>query len=358
MRCPQINISDFYERIGKKLREERIPLDGTLEVTYRCNLNCGHCYVAHNQDREEITFQEIRNLLDTVVDKGCLWLLITGGEPLVRDDFLEIYTYAKKKGLIITLFTNGTLVTPEIADYLQQWPPYSLEITLNGLTKKTYEAVSGVEGSFNFCNEGIRLLLDRKIPLTLKTTVTTINKDEFYEIKRYVEDDLGLDFRFDYLINPRLDGSKDPCRFRISRQQVVGLDLSSQKVKTSWKSYLKRAIPLACLTSDNIYPCGAGLNTFLVDPYARLELCILARIANYDLRQGSFSEGWYEFFPQLLSRHTNKVNPCRTCEKSIFCDWCPGWSYLENNDEESPLDYFCEIAGLREKMFKKEGICQ
>jgi MoaA/NifB/PqqE/SkfB family radical SAM enzyme len=126
MECPHIpitNYSEFSRRLHDKVVGRRIPISGSIEVTARCNLRCAHCYInlpagdRHALERE-LNCQELFSILDQMVDEGCLWLLITGGEPLIRPDFLDIYTYAKKKGILITLFTNGTTITPRIADHL------------------------------------------------------------------------------------------------------------------------------------------------------------------------------------------------------------------------------------------------
>ena len=169
---PIVSYGEFSKRIHQKVVESRLPIGGSIEITSRCNLSCTHCYInippndAKERERE-LSLKEICNIFDTIAEEGCIWLLITGGEPLVRKDFLEIYTYAKKKGFLITLFTNGTLITKELADYLRDWPPFSTEITVYGRTKEIYERVTGVPGSYDRCMRGIELLLERKIPLKL-----------------------------------------------------------------------------------------------------------------------------------------------------------------------------------------------
>jgi len=106
----QISLRQFGEALRWGDGERRLPISGTFELTMRCNLNCVHCYGRLPIDdmqsqREELSFSEVCALLDDAAQAGCLWLLITGGEPLVRPDFIDIYTYAKKKGFLITLFT-------------------------------------------------------------------------------------------------------------------------------------------------------------------------------------------------------------------------------------------------------------
>jgi MoaA/NifB/PqqE/SkfB family radical SAM enzyme len=125
----QINYRQFGEHLRQEHGERQTPIKGSLELTLRCNLNCAHCYGRLPLDdkqsqREELNFSEDCALLDDAAQAGCLWLLITGGEPLVRPDFIEIYTYAKKKGFLTTLFTNGTLITEKLANHLQEYSPY------------------------------------------------------------------------------------------------------------------------------------------------------------------------------------------------------------------------------------------
>src|SRR3990167_1268938 len=110
---PEIKYAEFSRHLHKKSIAERIPLHGTIELTFRCNLNCVHCYcpTLGPQDIErELNYQEICRIIDDMLAEGCLWWTISGGEPLIREDFQDIYIYARKKGLLITLFTNGTLI--------------------------------------------------------------------------------------------------------------------------------------------------------------------------------------------------------------------------------------------------------
>jgi len=301
---------------------------------------------------KELNKEEIFWVFDQIAEAGCLWLLLTGGEPLVRKDFLEIYAYAKKKGFLINLFTNGTLLTPKIADYLAEWPPYEVEITLYGANEKTYERITGVPGSFNRCKKGIDLLLERKIPLRLKTMAMTINHDEILKIKEYAEG-LGVKFRFDPEINPRLDGSKSPCGFRLSPEEVVKLDLMDEKRVREWRKFCREF--MGPTDSDNLYVCGAGISTFHIDPYSQLSVCMMSRVKSYDLLHGSFHEGWSDFVTQFISQKSKKDYRCNQCELIALCSQCPGWAWLENGALESPVEYLCRIAHLRAEAFNIEN---
>lgn len=357
MECPyikKISRDEFFQRISKRIEADRTPYGGTIELTFRCNLECVHCYVSSTEPpSKELTYEEITDILDVIADEGCLWLLITGGEPLIRSDFLDIYTYAKKKGFLITLFTNGTLITEEIADCLQEWPPNNLEITLHGIKRETYEKITGVKGSFEKCMKGIQLLLERKVPLNLKTSVMKQNKNELNEIKKHVKE-LGLEYRFDAFIHAGLGGNKNPCRVRLSPEEVVQLDIEDEKRSQAWIEFCQDHWDWGPFSSGKLYNCGAGWNSFHIDPLGRMSVCGSARLPDYDLHQGSFEEGYYDFFPKILGQKLqNTQYKCDQCEVRLLCDQCPGLAQLETSDSEKPVEYFCQVAHLRAKAFKR-----
>ena len=187
-----VEYSDFSSVAHRRSPVKRVPMDVSIEVTRRCPLDCLHCYnnlpmgdqTARSQ---EMTLAEHCELLDELVAAGSMWLLYSGGEIFARKDFLDIYTEAKKRGFLITLFTNGTLINERIADHLVKYPPFAIEITMYGATRETYEALTQVRGSFDRCMRGIELLLARHLPLKLKTVPTSINQHEVYEMKRFAE---------------------------------------------------------------------------------------------------------------------------------------------------------------------------
>jgi len=224
-----LSYADFSQGIHQQGTRKRVPISGAIEVTRRCPLNCAHCYnnLPLNDptaQSSELTFREHCRILDEISGAGCLWVLYTGGEIFARNDFLDIYTYAKEKGLLITLFTNGTLITEKVADYLAEWRPFSIEITLYGRTKETYERITEVKGSFNRCLRGIRLIKERGLPLKIKTMAMTLNQHEIQDMMEFVERELGLGFRFDAMINPRVECLPGPLAARLTPQQVIDLD--------------------------------------------------------------------------------------------------------------------------------------
>jgi radical SAM protein with 4Fe4S-binding SPASM domain len=357
--CPYIPLTSYGDwslRLHESVADQRIPITGSIEVTERCNLRCAHCYInqpaadAAAQARE-LGLDEWCGLLDQMADEGCLWLLLTGGEPFLRPDFLDLYTHAKKKGMLVTVFTNGTTITPRIADTLAEWRPFCIEITLYGRTEATYERVTGVPGSYARCMAGIERLLARDLPLKLKSMVLTLNRHELWDMKAYAEG-LGLAYRFDPVLNLRLDGDREPEQYRILPEEVLALDLADAKRAAEWREFCEKFWGPPS-RPDHLYQCGAGLGTFHVDAYGQLSACMMARAPSYDLRGGTFEEGWQEFMPRVLAQTWTRETPCRSCEQISLCGQCPGWAQMESGDQEAPVDYLCQIAHLRVAAFRQ-----
>lgn len=344
---------DFSAALHAKLQAARTASDVTIEVTRRCPLACAHCYNNlpmgdADARRGELTLAEHRRLLDELADAGCLWLLYTGGEIFARHDFLDIYTYAKKKGFLINLFTNGTLITPRVADHLAEWRPFAIEITLYGATRETYEALTGVPGSYDRCLRGIRLLQSRGLPLSLKTVAVSINKHEVGAMARLAAE-LGVHFKFDAMMTPRIDCSQSPLAVRLQPWEIVKMDLEDPFRVSEWKRLAARYeqfVPpgQAC---DDVYECGGGMSGCAFDPEGKMSICVISHREAYDWRRGSLAEGWNHFLKDVRARKITRVTKCTACRIKDLCGMCAAHAELENGDPEEPVDFLCHVAHLR-----------
>lgn len=331
----------------------RVPAEVSIEVTHRCPLDCHHCYNNLpmgdvNARKQELTFEEHVRLLDELVQMGTLWILYTGGEIFARKDFLDIYTEAKKRGFLITLFTNGTLITPRIADYLVEYRPFAIEITLYGATRETYEALTQLPGSFDRCMRGIRLLKERGLPLALKTVPTSINYHEVYEMKLLAEE-LGVEFKFDSAINPRTDCSQSPLAVRLTPEQAVALDAQDPVRMAEYRDLMAEELaePFPRGLAAQKYVCGGGDKTCAVDPNGQLTICLISHQDGYNIRQGSFSEGWSGKLHQIRNTKRHRETICTRCRIRSLCNICPATAELETGDPESPVSFLCQVAHLR-----------
>jgi radical SAM protein with 4Fe4S-binding SPASM domain len=345
--------TEFSTIVHGRAETTRVPVNGTIEVTNRCPLECKHCYnnlpmsdfVARAR---ELTLDEYKRLLDELADLGCLWLLFSGGEIFARRDFLDIYAYAKRKGFLITLFTNGTMITERIADFLADLRPFTIEITLYGGTKETYENLTGIPGSYDRCMRGIDLLLERNLPLKLKTVAVSINKHEI-PLMRQMAADRGVEFTFDAMINPRIDCSASPLSVRLRPSEIVELDLDNPDRVSEWRRLARDHPSAPYLEGETrqLYECGGGINSFAIDPYGDLSICVLSHVDKYNVRDGNFREGWENYLLAVRRREVTRPSKCLGCGIKSMCGMCAANGELENGDAESPVDFLCHVAHLR-----------
>jgi MoaA/NifB/PqqE/SkfB family radical SAM enzyme len=169
-----IPISKFS--LWEKLDSKRSLVSFNIELTSRCNNNCTHCYInlpANDKEsqKKEMSLPEIRRLAEEAVSMGVYSCLLTGGEPLIRKDFIDIYILLKKKGFLITVFTNATLITKEHIRFFKKYPPRDFEVSVYGVTKETYEKVTRKPGSFNAFIKGLDLLLKNGIKVRNRTVL-------------------------------------------------------------------------------------------------------------------------------------------------------------------------------------------
>lgn len=270
---------------------DRFPLSCQWEITCRCNLHCVMCYTdCFNRPaaiRQELATAEILRIMNELAEAGTLELCLTGGEPLARPDFFQLYEHAIRCGFLVTVFSNGTLLTEAYANRFAALRPHRIEISLHGMTRETFEQITLGQGSYDRCLQAIRLLLDRQIPLVLKSTAMTLNQHEIIKIKRYVESLGTVNYKLGEEMRPELDGGAGPFQYALSEQDLADLNRQDSDLQRD-----------AC-RRDSVEPppCRSGMHSFHIDAYGRLQLCSGNRRQSYDLRTGSFRAGFFEALP-------------------------------------------------------------
>jgi radical SAM protein with 4Fe4S-binding SPASM domain len=344
----------FSERLHQYAAQRNIPISGGLELIQRCHLKCTHCYIDNHpiSSRSELSTKEICALLEQISKQGCLWLLITGGEPLLRKDFTEVYKYAKELGMIITIFTSATNLTAQVADVFVKYPPFLIEATLHGVTATTFDVISGIPGSFFQFKRGIQLLRERNISFHLKMIVMRQNLHEV-ESARQLALELGAgDFRFDPMINADFFHSSKAENLRISIEEAIRLDLS-EPYRSRWKKVYHKALKTRALyrpSGELLFPCRAGKCSFTISADGQLLPCILMRTPTYDLRKISFSEAWEKLNNYTTTVRMKETNSCLVCPVQT-CSRCPAWGYLEHGDPDVKSRFACTLQQERENIF-------
>ncbi len=355
--------------LWKRLKERRTPLSFDVEITARCNMNCRHCYINLPAGDEaararELTPDEILGIARQAVKMGSVWCLITGGEPLLRPDFAEIYTGLKRLGLLVSVFTNAVLIDDRHAELFQKLPPRDIEVTVYGATRETYEAVTRRPGSFERFLEGLERLRSAGVRVRLKAMAIRSNLHEQKQIADFCIERTKDYFRFDPQLHLRFDG--DPFRNeeiraeRLSPEQIVALEEADVKRADALRKKCDILIneQFAHYGCDHLFHCGAGNGSFSVGYDGTFRLCssLWAEGTTYDLRNGTLDEAWNDFVPKvrdLRSQRAEFRETCRKCSLVNLCLWCPAHAHLETGELDGATPYFCEVAHARAESIRR-----
>jgi radical SAM protein with 4Fe4S-binding SPASM domain len=343
----------FLRNLSARVNRDRVPFKGSIHLTRRCMLDCAHCYLPSDQRRQsasasgELETGEILRIIKEVADSGCLLFLITGGEPLLRDDFGEIYTAAKNAGLLVTVFTNGTLVTDKTVSLFRELPPIGVEISLYGAKAETHDSVTRRPGSFDKALRGARLLKEGGVRIKLKAMLLRENLAEFNQLEQMVQD-MGIPFRMDATIIPGLDRDRLPTDHRVGIVDAVEAEFRSSHRMESWEKYA--ASPVHLSVPSGGADCGAGLNSFHIESDGTLYPCMMMKGTGFSLKNRRFLEGWKEIIFSVRNASTT-AGPvkCYSCEDRGYCSYCPGLFALESEGEKGYIPYLCAMARERKR---------
>jgi radical SAM protein with 4Fe4S-binding SPASM domain len=331
-----------------------------IELTERCNNNCIHCCINlpfddADANKRELPTEEIKKIFKEAVSLGCLSVRFTGGEPLLRDDFHELYLFARRIGLKVQIFTNAVLITPELVALFTRIPPLAkIEVTVYGMKKNSYEAVTRVPGSYEAAWHGINLLLENKIPFIVRAALLPQNKNEVEEFEAWAAANVPwLDRPPSYSMFFDLRCRRDDA---IKNNLIKSLRLSPEEgLKTLTrrnKSYVKNMKNFCSKfmrpPGDHLFSCGSG-HGGCVDAYGIFQPCMMLRYPDcvYDLKKGSLKDALENFFPKL--RGMKATNPeylkrCARCFLKGLCEQCPAKSWMEYGALDMPVEYLCQIA--------------
>lgn len=353
-----ISISDLP--LWEEAEKNHVLLSVALDLTERCNNDCRHCYINRPETdagakARELGLDEIKTLMDQAVELGALWVVLSGGEPLLRPDFPDIYEYLKKKGMLVSVFTNASLVTGDHVRLFKQYPPRDIEITVYGITPGIHEKVTGKK-TFDATMKGIDLLTAASLPVTLKSTIMKANVSQLDKIAAFCRSRSDQPFRFDPFLQLRLD--RDPVKNkRILSQRLTPGDIIRIE-KNDRERY--QALKLKCSNIERsasgitqaLFRCQAGTTSCAIGADGTYRLCssLANRTCTTDLRINSLDHAWNTLTPAVrktISQDRTYLETCGACALHDICAWCPAHADLETGRLDGHVRYFCDIAGKR-----------
>jgi len=333
-----------YDRLVGAASRTHTPFGVLYEVTHRCNLGCEHCYLTEGPVgrprpvRQELSLEEIGPVLDQLAEAGCLFLTFSGGEVFMRRDFLQIVAHARSRGFSVTVFTTGTLLTPERAAELADLHPLSVEVSIYSARPEIHDRVTRIPGSHARSLRALRLLKEHGVIILIKSPLMNLNSGEYHGIVGLAEE-LGAGYAFDPLLVPCRDGNPGPVNLSLDREQMRAFFSDPVLAKEFFQ-------PVKCLPQKGEEICATGRRTCLISPYGDLFPCGVHPIPAGNLREKSFHEIWTGS-PLLKDLRTKTVEDLRGEAKAAGGFRCSALALIENGDFLGPFRRGEEMAEVQ-----------
>jgi len=331
--------------LDKKVKEKNIPVEAAFELTWRCNLKCILCY-QFPPDNNELSTNEVLDILDQLHDAGCLYLSLTGGEPLLRKDFWEIAGHARKRTFAVTLQSNGTLITPDVAQRIHEHAFMAVHISLLGASEATHDSITGIQGSFRKAMDAASMLATAGTHVVMKATLMKQNFDEFHDMEAFAKN-LGAELALSPVVFPKSTGEKTPALFRLDDDQM-----------REFYAYRFRENQTEIAPERDISTlplCQFGRTDCCINPHGKVYPCVAVPLEVGDLKKQKFSAIWEhsDILKKIRCATMGDLVECSKCSLLPSCVRCSGMAFLEEGSVFSVPHECCRMARIMEEVTRK-----
>jgi AdoMet-dependent heme synthase len=335
---------DLLVEMNRKALELGVPISVHLDITYRCNERCVHCYLDHD-DHGEMTTAEIKDILTQFADAGVFFLTISGGEVLMRRDFFEIVEHARSLLLNVQIKTNGVMIHEKEAKRLRELGVEQIQISVYSHRPEVHDAITKLPGSLKRTLTAIRFLQSQGLKVTIANVLMKPNLSDSAGVMALAKE-LGASYTLDPTITPKMDGDRSILALRAPAPDIKQAFLNPALVGDV-EEFCAPPPP----ADENImegYPCSAGHTGCYVTPYGDVFPCVQFPLPSGNLRTQTFLDIWRNS-PQLKdvrSIRAKDLPTCSSCSHVGTCTRCPGLAYMEGN-MRGPSTADCEKSFIR-----------
>ncbi|MGD0989293.1 MAG: radical SAM protein [Candidatus Sulfotelmatobacter sp.] len=340
-------MSTLLQEMGGRALKLGVPFSVQVDLTYRCNEQCVHCYLDH-EDHGEMTTTEIKHLLEEMAEAGVLILTFSGGEIFLRKDFFEILEYARSLTFCIKLKTNAVLIREAQAARLRDLGVQSVQISIYSHRPEVHDAITKVRGSLQRSIRAVRFLKSQGLRVILANVLMTENMQDYRGV-RALADELGVEYTLDPTITPKMDGDRSILDLNAGESALHELFRDEMFVGNAEEFCAPPPPP----DSESLasLPCSAGHTACYISPYGEFYPCVQFPLSCGNVRQQRFIDIWRdsERLKEVRSIRLKDLSGCSQCVHGATCSRCPGLAFMEGN-MLGPSTADCE------KSFARTGI--
>ena len=324
-----------------------VPLSVQLDITYRCNERCVHCYLDHN-DHGEMSTREINDVLTQLADAGVFFLTLSGGEVLMRRDFFDIVAFARRLAFNVKVKTNGVMIREAEAKRIRDLGVEQVQISVYSHRPEVHDAITKLPGSLRRTLEAIRFLRSQGLKVTIANVLLSANLRDYPGVIVLAQE-LGVAHTLDPTITPKIDGDRSILQWRAEESALRALFHDPALVGDAEKFCAPPPAP-----DDDVmdgYPCSAGHTSCYISPYGDVFPCVQFPLPSGNVRRQKFMEIWRHSgeLQSVRSIRARDLTTCSTCAHVGACTRCPGLAYMEGS-MLGPSTADCE------KSFQRTGI--
>ena len=341
-------MSGLLYELTEKALARNIPLSVQLDLTYRCNERCVHCYLDH-EDHGEMTTAEIKHLFDEMADAGVFILSLSGGEIFLRKDFFEILEYARfERQFCVKLKTNAIMIREREAERIRDIGVESIQISIYSHRAEVHDAITLVPGSLQRSLDAARFLKSQGLRVILANVLMVQNLHDYKGVRALAEE-LGVECTLDPTITPMMDGDRSVLSLGVN-QEALRHVFRDQALVGDVDEFCAIAAP-ADEDALSALPCSAGHTTCYVSPYGDVFPCVQFPLPTGNVRKDPFLDIWRhsERMNEVRSIRLKDLTTCTSCSHVGSCTRCPGLAFMEGN-MRGPSSQDCD------KSFARTGI--
>ena len=341
-------MNTILENLNSKAIQLGIPLGVHLDVTWRCNERCVHCYLDHD-DLGEMSYDEIEDLMTQMAAAGVFFLTISGGEPMLRKDIFPIIRRARELTFNVKLKTNGILIREKEAALIRELGVDTVQVSIYSHRPEVHDAITKVKGSLERSLSAIRFMVSSGLKVTMANVVMKQTRFDYPGVQKLAAE-VGAMFTIDPTITPHINGDRSLLALNVSREDLRDI-MNDKTIAGATEDQFVAVAPGADEDYMDNIPCSAGHSACYVSPYGDVYPCVQFPLPSGNVRQQKFIDIW-KYSPQLeevRSIRTRDLPVCSTCAHSSGCSRCPGLAYMEGN-MRGPSTADCE------KSFASTGV--
>lgn len=337
-------MATLMQEMNERALRAGVPLSVQLDLTYRCNERCVHCYLDHD-DHGEMTTAEIMGALDQLAEAGTFFLCFSGGEVLMRRDFFPILEHARSLQFCVKVKTNAFLIRPKEADRLVDLGVQSVQVSIYSHRAAIHDAITELPGSLNRSLAGIRLLRQRGMKVVIANVLMRQNVQDYLGVQALAKE-LGAEYTVDPTITPMMDGNRSILSLGIGQEDLQQVFRTPELVG----DVEEFCAPPPAFGDEVLegLPCSASHTFCYISPYGEVYPCVQFPLPTGNVRRQKFQDIW-KFSPQMnevRSIRAHDLTACSSCTHLGACTRCPGLAYMEGN-MRGPSTQDCEKSYAR-----------